>query len=261
MKTVARILLVLVVWGMLKGPWEDRLSKERSKVTYGEDLRMSFALRETVGQNLALAALGGFRGLVATYLWISLTEAWEEQTWTRVRTLADFAVTLQPRVLFFWENGAWHLAWNASVSVSKYAPEGTSEARKDLESRRWIDAGIDMLERGIQAIPEKPTLYLRMAELYWQRLEDFDQAAHYYRLAEGKPGAPSYVPRFIGYALEKAGRLEESLNHWKMLESSDYYEGLPPKQKEKVQQERAKLEKLVAEAAANPAPKSSSDDQ
>lgn len=247
MRGVCLSLVLIVVWGAVKQPWEGSIAEERTRIIYGEDIPMSFALRETLGQELTLAALGGFRGLVATFLWISLTENWQERQWTRVRTLADFAVTLQPRVLFFWENGAWHLAWNASVSVKKYAEEGKSEARKEYESRQWIEAGIDMLERGIRVNPEKANLYQRMAELYWQRLEDYEQAAYYYRLASEKENAPAYVDRFIGYALEKAGKNDEAYAHWKMLAEAPDFAQRKQKHREKVLEHLSKLEAARAE--------------
>lgn len=242
MKGIIISLVLLLFWGAIKQPWESSISGQRAVIIYGEDVPLSFELRETLGQELTLAALGGFRGLVATFLWISLTENWQERQWTRVRALADFAVTLQPRVLFFWENGAWHLAWNASVSVKKYAEEGKSEARKEYESRQWIEAGIDMLERGIRANPEKANLYQRMAELYWQRLENYEQAAHFYQLASERENAPSYVDRFIGYSLEKAGKLDEAYSHWQALAEAPDFSTRKQKHQEKVRENLAKLE-------------------
>lgn len=246
MKSLSLALMLLLVWGGIKLPWEGRISSERSEIIYGSDIPITFELRETIGQELSLAALGGFRAIVANFLWISVTKSWEDQTWTRVRTLADLAVTLQPRVLFFWENGAWHLAWNASVSVVKYAEEGKSEERKRFESRKWIDAGIDMLERGIRANPEKHGLYLRMAELYWQRLEDFEMSAQYYRLALERQGAPSYTDRFIGYALEKAGQYEKSLAHWESLAKAPDFDQRRKSHQDKVLENLEKLRQIVA---------------
>jgi len=247
-------VVVLLVWGGLKQYWEKALSAQRAEIIYGEDLPLSFELRETLGQELTLAALGGFRGLVATFLWIHLTDNWQDRNWTRVRTLADFAVTLQPRVLFFWENGAWHLAWNASVSVKKYADPEKSEARKDYESRQWIEAGIDMLERGIRANPEKATLYQRMAELYWQRLEDYESSARYYRLAAERPGAASYVDRFIGYALEKAGKYEEALVLWQELARAPDFQDRAPKHQNKVLEHLEQMKEKVRRVSGETVP-------
>jgi len=238
-------LLLLLVWGAVKLPWEARISSERSTIIYESDVPLTFELRETVGQELSLAALGGFRAIVANFLWISVTKAWQDQSWTRVRTLADLAVTLQPRVPFFWENGAWHLAWNASVSVVKYAEDGKSQERKEYESRQWINAGIDMLERGIRANPEKHGLYTRMAELYWQRLNDYEMAAKYYRLALECEDAPILTSRFIGYALEKAGKYEESLAHWKELAAAPDFDQQRSVHREKVMENLNKIQQIV----------------
>jgi len=119
-----------------------------------------------------------------------------------------------------------------------------SEARKEYESRQWIEAGIDMLERGIRANPEKANLYQRMAELYWQRLEDYDKAAHYYRLASEKENAPAYVDRFIGYALEKAGKNEEAYAHWKKLAEAPDFQERNQKHREKVTEHLSRLEAM-----------------
>ncbi|MEM6884533.1 MAG: hypothetical protein AAF571_05825 [Verrucomicrobiota bacterium] len=246
MKPVGLVILVLLIWGGVKLPWERRIGDERSDIVYGSEIPMSFELRETLGQELSFAALGGFRALAANYLWIKVTQAWEDQVWTRVRARADMAVTLQPRTLFFWENGAWHMAWNASVSVVKYAEEDKSEERKQFESRKWIDAGIDMLERGIRANPEKYGLYLRMAELYWQRLEDYEMSAKYYRMALERPGAPTYTDRFIGYALEKAGKYEESLAHWESLAAAPNFEERMQSHQQKVGENIEKLKQIIA---------------
>lgn len=205
-------LVLLLAWSAVKFPWELRLERERNEIMYGTSTRMSFELRDSLGQGLTLAALGGFRGLAANFLWLSVTNAWEEQQWTRLRTAAEFAVMLQPRVSFFWENAAWHLAWNASVSAQEYDDQGRPILTR--ESMQWIHQGESLLKRGIDAIPEKPVLYQRLAELYWQRLKDYEQAAHYYDLAKDKKGAPTYIERFVGYGLENAGKKQEAYDYW-----------------------------------------------
>ncbi|MDX6765584.1 MAG: hypothetical protein SFU85_02215 [Candidatus Methylacidiphilales bacterium] len=237
-------ILLLLAWGAVKLPWEEQMGLRRRQIMYGDTPPISFELRDSLGQGLTLAALGGFRGLAANFVWISLTGAWEEQQWTRVRTLAEFAVLLQPRVLFFWENGAWHLAWNASVAAEKYAAAGQSDGQRNRESRRWIEAGRVMLERGLLAIPEKPQLYMRLGELYQQRLQDYEAAARCYRLAAERPGAPSFAERFVGYMLEKAGRKQEAYDYWLTLwHSSAEHPPGTPRQWPKIEQQMRALER------------------
>ena len=166
-----------------------------------------------------MAALGGFRGLAADSMWLMLTAAWQEQEWERVQTFAEMCVLLQPRVTFFWDMGAWNLAWNASTSEAmnlRHAGEWGLN-RANYNERRWIEAGRDMLERGIKVIPEKPTLYQRLGDLYWQRLGDYATAAEWYRRATRRPNAPVYLERLVGMALENAGKDEEAYEYWKQL--------------------------------------------
>ncbi|MDR1192013.1 MAG: hypothetical protein LBK60_10195 [Verrucomicrobiales bacterium] len=210
-------LALLVAWGAGKLPWERRLAAERQVVMVGETLPMSYQLRDRLGQGLTMAALGGFRGLAADCLWISLTGAWEEQEWERVQALAEVCVLLQPRVVFFWEMGAWNLAWNASEAVTRApVPMGRIDRRRH-DAMRWIEAGRSLLERGIRVIPERPTLYQKLGDLHWQRLEDYSKAAECYEEALKRPGCPAYVERFVGFALEKAGRRREAYDYWRRL--------------------------------------------
>lgn len=215
--TVAAVIL-LAAWGALKQPWEARLAARREVILHGQvKPGVTMKVRDGLGQGLTLAALGGFRGVAANFLWISLTGAWEERQWTRVRALAELVVLLQPRVTFFWENGAWHLAWNASVSAANFPAPDATPAQRERESRQWIEAGRRMLERGIEANPEKHQLYMRMAELHQQRLGDHLRAAEFYRKAAALPGATPLAERFAGYALENAGRDAEAYAYWLQL--------------------------------------------
>ncbi len=216
MKGIAAGVALLVVWGVIKPGWEASIDRQRRVIIHGADVPLTVGTRDLLGQELSLAILGGFRGLAATFSWISLTSAWEDKEWTRVRALADLATTIQPKMLLFWEQGAWHMAWNASIDAEKYAGfQNPSRAR--VESRKWIEAGIDMLERGLKVHPTRANLYLRMGEIYWQRLEDYPRAAEYYREAARQEDAPAYAERFVGYALEKAGQDREAYAYWKQV--------------------------------------------
>jgi hypothetical protein len=235
--------LLLLAWGAVKLPWEEKMTDRRKQIMYGGTLPFSFELRDSLGQGLTLAALGGFRGLAANFVWISLTTSWENQQWTRVRALAEFAVLLQPRVLFFWENGAWHLAWNASVAAENYNEAEKTPGQRARESRQWIEAGKNMLERGIRAIPEKPQLYMRLGELHQQRLQDYATAAQYYRLAASRPGAPTFAERFVGYMLERADQKQEAYDYWVSLwRSSPEHPPATPRQWPKIAQQIRQLE-------------------
>src|ERR1700679_339263 len=93
-------VLFLFAWGLIKTPWESRMQHEMNQMRYGSFDPMTREMRDAVGQGLALAALGGFRGLVANVLWIQVSDAWEKQDWARLRPRVEMVVHLQPRVSF-----------------------------------------------------------------------------------------------------------------------------------------------------------------
>ena len=243
---VAVALVLLLVWGGAKIPWEKAMARDQRKATYGFSGPTTVAIREKVGQGLALAALGGFRGLAANALMLQAHGAWEEQQWVRVRSALELATMLQPRVAVFRDTASWHLAWNAAVAAERYSGE-TSETKRKMEARRWVEAGRDLLERGTKAVPEKALLFQRLGDLYWQRLGDYQEAAKCYREALSKGDAPPYLERFVGYALEKAGDKQGALEYFKNLRREMGDVPSQARRPEVVEREIKRLEKEVAE--------------
>lgn len=252
---VPRILaaFLLVAWGALKVPWENRMTREQRLATMGFSGPSTIALREKLGQGMALAALGGFRGLAANALMLQAHGAWEEQQWVRVRSALEMATLLQPRVALFWDLASWHLAWNAAVAAERYSGE-TSETRRRIEARKWVEAGRSLLERGTKAVPEKAMLFQRLGDLYWQRLADYQAAAVCYREALAKGDAPPYLERFVGYALDKAGDKPAALEYFRELRRSMGSPPDPARKPEVVEREIRKLEKEIQEGPSRERP-------
>jgi hypothetical protein len=217
MKHILMAFLLLAGWGAAKVPFEDRMMREQEVISHGTLRPLDFKARDDLGQGMMLAALGGFRSLIASLVYINLNSAWEKQEWSRVQTDAELAVLLQPRSVYYWDNSSWMLAWNASIAALQYDTKLLTRAEKEHEARKWIDAGISMLERGIRAVPERATLYMRLASLYDQRLQDYRMAAKYYDMARKIPGAPTFAERFVGYSLERAGDDRAAYDYWRGL--------------------------------------------
>lgn len=244
---------LLVAWGALKVPWENRMTREQRLATMGFSGPSTIALREKLGQSMALAALGGFRGLAANALMLQAHGAWEEQQWVRVRSALEMATLLQPRVALFWDLASWHLAWNAAVAAERYSGE-PSETRRRIEARKWVEAGRSLLERGTKAVPEKALLFQRLGDLYWQRLADYQAAAVCYREALAKGDAPPYLERFVGYALDKAGDKPAALEYFRELRRSMGSPPDPARKPEVVEREIRKLEKEIQEGPSRGRP-------
>jgi hypothetical protein len=190
-------------------------------------LRLGLDLREQVGQLGVLAALSGFRSVIADFLFIQAHVAWERTEWSRVLLLFRQVTTLQPRSVLFWDMAAWHMAWNAG-SAALNDPDQPRLALRVKAQREYFDLGKDFLERGIRHNPERPQLYEALARLYREKYKDHAQAAKYYELAASKPGAPMYVRRFAAYELSYAeGHEQEAYKRLLSLYGEGEKERLP----------------------------------
>src|SRR5450755_4716411 len=112
-------LTLVFLFGVLKLPAERALLAEHRQLNV-RAVAFDLDLREQIGQLGFIAALSGFRSLVADVLFIQAHVAWERTEWGRVLLLFRQVTTLQPRALLFWDMAAWHMAWNASAAAIRY---------------------------------------------------------------------------------------------------------------------------------------------
>jgi hypothetical protein len=192
-------LAAILVFGVLKLPAERSLAQEHRESQLA-DVDLNLNLREKIGQVGFIAALSGFRAMLADFLFIQAHAAWERTEWGRVLFLFRQVTALQPHVPFFWDMAAWHMAWNASAA----AINDRSQPRQALRvkaQREYFAIGKDFLERGIKNNPRNPKLYETLAILYRDKYNDHARASEFFRKAADCPGAPSYDKRFSAYEL------------------------------------------------------------
>jgi tetratricopeptide (TPR) repeat protein len=220
------ILALLLVFGALRLPIEGALT-EQHRSAYFHEARLGLDLREQIGQLGFLAALSGFRSLVADVAFIQAHVAWERTEWGRLLLLCREATTLQPRLILFWDMAAWHMAWNASVAAL-HDPALPNDVVRRKAQREYLALGKDFLERGIKNNPDRPQLYESLARLYKEKLNNHAAAAEYYARAAALPGAPEYDKRFAAYELSFApGHEEEAYQALRHLYQQDAHERLP----------------------------------
>lgn len=197
-----RFLLPFVIvagFGLAKLHFEQQLT-DAHRAAFFHGARLNLGLRQQIGQVGFLAALSGFRSVVADLIWIQAHAAWANTQWARMALLLNNATALQPRNLMFWDMAAWHMAWNASVA----AIDDTRQPRMALRvkaQREYFELGKDFLVRGLENNPDRYVLHDRLALLYREKLKDSCSAAAEYEKAASFPDAPEYEKRFAAYAL------------------------------------------------------------
>src|SRR5437588_5599156 len=215
----------LLAFGVMKLPAERALSLQHRQLEFGE--MMNLDLREKIGQLGFVAALSGFRAIVADFLFIEAHVAWERTEWGRVLFLLRQVTTLQPHVPLFWDIAAWHMAWNASAATMNDSSQPRMALRVKAQ-REYFALGKDFLERGIKNNPDKPQLYESLALLYREKYNDHARASEYFAKAAMLPGAHSYDRRFSAYELSYCeGREREAYERLRVLYDEGEKERLP----------------------------------
>lgn len=225
MRALLIFALILLV-GAAKLPVERSIS-DAHRALHFRSIEFGLSLREQVGQLGFIAALSGFRSLIADYVFIQAHVAWERTEWGRVLLLFRQATTLQPRAVLFWDMAAWHMAWNASVAAMNDPSQPRLSMRLRAQ-REYFDLGRDFLERGIRNNPDRAQLYDVLGRLYRDKYHDHARAAEAYAQAATLPDAPGYEKRFAAYELSFCeGREEEAYDRLHQLYAIGKSERLP----------------------------------
>ena len=98
--------------------------------------------------------LGGFRGVVADWLWLRAMILQEQGRFVEIIQLAEWITALQPQFPDIWVLHAWNLAYNITVLL----PDGQ-------ERWRWVRHGYEILRD--QAIPATRYHPRICSELAW----------------------------------------------------------------------------------------------
>src|SRR5205809_3496234 len=226
MMRIAVVVLLVVLFGAMKLPAELALSATHRRLHF-RAVEFDPGLREQIGQLGFVAALSGFRALVADVLFVQAHMAWERTEWGRLLFLFRQVTTLQPRALLFWDMAAWHMAWNASAAALR-DPAQPRLALRIKAQREYIQLGKDFLERGIKNNPDRPQLYEALARLYKEKYKNHERASEFFAKAAALLGAPSYERRFSAYELSYCeGREREAYDRLRRLYDKGEKERLP----------------------------------
>lgn len=238
LRRVAAVALILVLWAPFKIAWEKGIAREQDQLRY-HGVIMTRQLRDQLGQGMTIGVLSGMRTVVADFLWLNVTVAWEKEEWFKMESYINLCTSLQPRSVTFWDVGGWQLAWNASVA-SMHDLTQPNPLRRARASRFWIGKGLGIYKRGIENNPEHYLLWANTGLLYQQRLADYRMAAYYYQQALLRPDCPVFYERFPAIMYDQAHDDQDAYQAWRSL-----WERLTPAQREEPQHWKEKVESNI----------------
>jgi hypothetical protein len=192
-------IVALLLFGVAKWPFEARFEAER-KAAHFNTSKFNLSLRQKIGQMSFLAAVGGFRALVADYCYLDAHAQWSRVEWGRMKLSFDACTALQPHCILFWDQASWHMAFNASIAAFEDKKQPREALRLKAQRYYW-ELGEDYLIRGIANNPDDPTLYDHLGFLYREKFKDHCKSAEIYAQCAQLKGAPVYAHRFQYYEL------------------------------------------------------------
>ncbi len=224
-------VVLILVFGIVRLPFERGLARERVANSVNP-VPLDLSLRERVSQNEFIAAMGGFRSLVADLLWIEVMTDWERVEYGKMNVKFGTVTTLVPHNVMFWDMAGWHMAYNASVAVMDDPKEPKIAIRKKRQ-REYFLLGKDYIEHGIANNPQSATLYHMLGEIEQRKFGDHLAASIAYDKAAACPHALTYEKRDAVYELAKVpGREREAWQRLRALYDMGPQERLPTLEKD-----------------------------
>ncbi len=147
---------------------------------------------DSASHGLVLGVLGGFRSIIADFVWINGYNYWQHRDRAGTEASIRLSATLDPQNIMFWDEGSAMLgldmpSWGARDLPN--TPEGEAIYNQWVHDDALV--AVDFLKQGVKFRPGY-TLYMDLAQMY-NRLNDKPNAAEAYRMAADLSNIP-YLP-------------------------------------------------------------------
>ena len=157
--------------GTLRFPYELCLSKdlkERRLIAPSFDAEA----RAGLSQKAWVAGFGSLRPALASFYSLGAIRFHASSNWRMLEERIEQVLLLDPYNPYYWNDGAWHLAYNAAADVLE--DESLAPLERKGQFKEWILKGDALYQRGIEVNPEDLKLRLERARLWSSPLRILD---------------------------------------------------------------------------------------
>lgn len=201
---ILSIALVLLLVGVLTRPIE---SPAWQTVKAGQPSLNLEEIEGALGQGLVVGVLGGFRAILADFLWIRTNTIWQRRDRAKLDAMIRLVTTLDPRPEFFWINGSRMIGYD--VPNWRIVEEGgyqlVPEVRQKEIGIEQAEQAFEYLDKALEFHPAYARFYLEKGNIYMIRLKDDANAAAWFLKASQQDDAPYYAARIHAQLLRKQG--------------------------------------------------------
>ncbi len=174
--------------------------------------------QDALGQGLILGTFGGFRSIMADFVWLQEYSYWEKMDRPQTEALVHLATTLDPSSAYFWENGGRTIGLDIPI-WRILAGGGFAKMPKVEQDALMLEQGqraIEFLDQGLMYVPNNRGLITTKAQIYTYRFNDKAKAAEMYRLVADLPDSPRMFMRIYADAmrnLDDPAKTREGYNY------------------------------------------------
>ncbi len=206
----------LLALGLALRPLEDPAWQ---RVRSGQPEFNLAGMEDALGQGVIVGMLGGFRSIMADFLWLQTNAVWEDRERAKLDSMIRLVTSIDPRPEFFWINGARMIAYD--VPNWRIREEGgyreVPEWRQREIDREQAEQAFTLIRRGLDFHPESAALYLEIGQIYLNRLDAPSEAAPWFLRASQQPDAPYFAARIYAQLLRRQGKQAEAYEFLKDL--------------------------------------------
>lgn len=169
-----KFVLLLLAAALLAGvgQFHARLNRQRTQPELGLIRITDLGSNAPPVLAFTTVALGGFRGIIASILWMRANELQNSGKYFEMVQLADWITKLQPAFTQVWIVQAWNMAYNISVKFSDPA-----------DRWRWVQRGIELLrDHGLRYNPRDALMYRELGWFFQHKMgQNLDDAHKFYK--------------------------------------------------------------------------------
>lgn len=175
---------------------------------------------ESLGQGSLIGVLGGFRSIIADFVWLKQYTYWEKGDVPNTEAYIALAATIDPNNLMFWDEGSSMIGLDIPSRRIRALPLPKTDAEAEIYKQKsdqiirvQAQRAIELLERGLKFKPNSYTLLKNEGQLYQNRLSDLPHAAEKYRQASENTTMPYLMASSYVRLMRQMGRSQEAYDY------------------------------------------------
>lgn len=147
-----------------------------------------------------LAALAGFREMVAGILWVRADSFFDTGNYDAILPIIRLVTWLDPHQIDVYATGMWHIGYNFT----------DEESRSD---RRYIPSALALGMEGAEKNPQTYEMFFETGWMWYHKIDDdYENAVKWFTLAHERPDILPARRNLLGNAYQRNGQVQEALD-------------------------------------------------